>query len=205
MRFFGVQGIGLVLAGLCGCAAAPSFRKNPDQMQAVLHSKSATARTFAELGYKLIPSFPFKSANWTSADWEILDEHAQVFDFDGFKSYLLAYDLPAVGRARRFSFVSLPTTSHISTRGVFNPTFRVLDAGFRELAVHEDFPLTSEGVFEGAFDIPPEGRYLVVHTTREKLSRSGTFEYTSIEGGMTFTSTVKNPMLPEGAFRIGLE
>ena len=198
-------GIGLVLATMSGCAAAPSFNKNPGQMQAVLSSKSSTASSLSELFYKPIPTFPYKSANWTSADWEILDENAQVFEFNGFKTYLLAYDLPAVGKSRRFSFISLPTTSHISTRGVFNPCFRVLDGQFKELSQFEDFPLTADGTFEGAFNIPPEGKYLIVHTNREKLSGSGTFEYTSVEGGMAFTSTVKNPMLPEGAFRIALE
>ena len=161
MRILMVLGVGLVLATVSGCAAAPSFRKDPGQMQAVLSSKSSTASALSELTYKPIPTFPYKSANWTSADWEILDENAQVFEFNGFKSYLLAYSLPAVGKARRFSFISLPTTSHISTRGVFNPCFRVLDSEFKELSVFEEFPLTADGTFEGDFAIPPNGKYLI--------------------------------------------
>jgi len=34
---------------------------------------------------------------------------------------------------------------------------------------------------------------------------SGAYIYRSNEGGMWFTSTVANPILPEGAFRISLE
>jgi len=197
--------IALLVATLTGCAAAPSFDRNPAEMRATLGLKQPSTRSLADLVYKKIPTIPYKSANWTSADWEILDSSAQVFEFSGFKSYLLAYELPAVGRARRFSFISLPTTTNIKTRGVFNPCFRILNGNHEELSVVDQFSLSEDGTFEGTFEIPADGKFLLIHTTKEKLAQSGTFEYTSIEGGMTFTSTVANPMLPEGAFRIAIE
>ncbi len=196
----------LIVVLLTGCAATRSFEKTPEQMMATLSTKAPTSSSVSQLSFKKIPSFPFRSANWSSADWEILDENAQVFEIDGFKGYVLAYELPAVGRERTFGFTSLPTTSHIKTRGVFNPAFRAFDAEFKELAAFRDFPMNPQhGIFEGQFPLPLQAKYLIIHTTRENLQKSGTYVYRSNEGGMWFTSTVANPILPEGAFRISLE
>lgn len=195
----------LIALLLVGCAATKSFEKTPEQMMATLAAKAPTTTSVSQLKYKPIPSFPFRSANWSSADWEILDESAQVFEIGGLKGYVLAYELPAVGRERIFGFISLPTTTNIKTRGVFNPVFRALDGDFKELAVFNEFPLGRNGTFEGKFPVPLQAKYLIVHTTREKLQVSGTFVHSSNEGGMWFRSTVVNPIVPEGVFRISLE
>ncbi len=198
--------LALIAVLLAGCAETKSFEKSPEQMIATLSTRAPTANSISRLSFKIISSIPFRSANWSSADWEILDENAQVFEFEGFKGYVLAYELPAVGRDRTFGFASLPTTSHIKTRGVFNPVFRAFDTEFRELAIFRDFPMNPQrGIFEGQFHLPLQAKYLIIHTTRENLQKSGAYIYRSNEGGMWFTSTVANPILPEGAFRISLE
>ena len=192
----------ILISTLFGCATNPSFDKSRHNLLSQLNEKNVCCNNINEIPRKVIKKLPYKTSSWTQSDFEAIDENSPIFTFDNYKGYVMAVELPDLENEINFKIESISTIdSH--TGGFFSPILRAYDSNFNEVAVYKEFKIGNVRL-EKYLRLKKHIKYLIIHTSKQKLKETTTHPYTSVEGLYTFTSVLKKPHLPVGLFKFAI-
>lgn len=211
-------------AFLAGCAANPSFDKNKTQMMDILRAKSVCCTDISKLTFRKINSIPYRTSTLSSSSWDMITESSQVFEFDGFKSYVMAIELPDINNDITFKFKSMQTVSNVKKGGYFSPIIRIYNKEFQEIEKYSDFGCNDDYAGPtGTMHLSKQSKYIVMYTGEKELQGGTRFYWNGsvayciskqrpgagfapMPGMAPVPVTVyERPHIPEGAFIIEIQ